>query len=181
MKRKLIIGSIIVAFIVGMIGVYFIVGNSNEESKNKTSSDSSVSTKDSSSSTSTQKKQTTYEDDGKDVIVKDETFLSQMNDIFEKTDNYIGRKITVEGIVQSINSDKGFAVARKYDENHGNHYDEVMVGIIALYSGDLPKVDSWVEVSGTIEKETIEGTKQPIIKVDKVTVKDTRGQEKIYN
>lgn len=120
-------------------------------------------------------------DDGNNNIeIKDDTFITQMDDIYTKLDNYIGKTIKVEGFIGDIEGDN-FKLLRLYDMFHFNHYDEVTVGINAVYEGEIPAEDSWVEITGTIGSKNIDGQEKPIVNVSRLERKFTEGQKKVYN
>ena len=117
---------------------------------------------------------------GIDIDIKDDTFITQMDKIYKDLDSYIGKTIKVEGFVLDA-EDKSFKVLRLYDMYHLNHYDEVTVGINAVYEGSIPAEDSWVEVTGIIGKKSINGNEQPVVNVTKLEKKFSEGQKKVYN
>ena len=70
---------------------------------------------------------------------------------------------------------------RLYDMTHDDHSHEVTVGINVVYDGEIPAEDTWVEVTGVITKEAIDGKNQPVINVQRLEKKFTHGQKKVYN
>ncbi|MBE6062631.1 MAG: hypothetical protein E7207_03535 [Clostridium butyricum] len=113
-----------------------------------------------------------------EIVIKDEGFIADLDKIFANVDAYNGKSITLEGFVRNIN-DKNFSVLRYYDMFHKDHTHEVTVGINVIYDGEMPKVDDWVVVTGTIGSELYEGTKQPIVKAFKVQKNVKWGKEKV--
>lgn len=115
-----------------------------------------------------------------DILIKDDTFITQLDDIITNIDTYSGKRIKIEGIISTIEN-HNFLVIRLYDMPHEEHAHEITVGINATFNGTLPKEDSWVTVIGTIEKDTIDSRILPRIKVESITESSTYGQEKVYN
>lgn len=115
-----------------------------------------------------------------DVVIGDENFISDMDNIFVNLDNYVGKTMKVEGFVGGVIGNK-FKVLRLYDMTHDDHSHEVTVGINVVYDGEIPAEDTWVEVTGVITKEVIDGKSQPVIKVQRLEKKFTHGQKKVYN
>lgn len=112
------------------------------------------------------------------IVIKDEGFITDLDKIFNNVDAYAGKTITVEGFVRNIN-ESNFSVLRYYDMPHGDHTDEVTVGINITYDGEMPKTDDWVVVTGTIQSEIYNGSKQPIVKASKVQKQFTWGVSKV--
>ena len=112
------------------------------------------------------------------IIIKDEGFITDLDKIFNNIDSYVGKTITVEGFVRNIN-ENNFSVLRYYDMPHEDHTDEVTVGINITYDGEMPKTDDWVVVTGTIQSEIYNGSKQPIVKASKVQKQFTWGVSKV--
>lgn len=119
-------------------------------------------------------------DGNNNIEIKDETFITQMDDIYINLDSYIGKTIKVEGFVSDVDGNN-FKVLRLYDMYHINHYDEVTVGINAVYEGEIPAEDSWIEITGTIGRGNIDGQEKPIVNVSRLEKKFTEGQKKVYN
>ena len=115
-----------------------------------------------------------------DVIISDENFITDMDEVFNNIDDYIGKTMKVEGFIGSIDGDN-FKVLRLYDMAHDDHSHEVTVGVNAIYDGEVPAEDTWVEIIGVIIKEVVDGREQPVIKVSRLEKKFTHGKTKVYN
>ncbi len=113
------------------------------------------------------------------ILIKDETFITQLDDIFINLDEYIGKTLKIQGIVKVID-DSNFSITRLYDMDHGDHTDEVFVGIDANYSGNIPSHDTWVEASGVIDKQLKNGEEKPVLKIQTIS-KIEAGLEKVTN
>ncbi|WP_294403537.1 hypothetical protein [uncultured Clostridium sp.] len=115
-----------------------------------------------------------------DIVISDENFITDMDRIFADVDNYVGRTMKVEGFIGAVEGSQ-FKILRLYDMAHEDHSHEITVGINAVYDGEIPAEDTWVEAFGTITKGNVEGREQPVLKVEKLEKKFTHEQTKVYN
>ncbi|WP_293981090.1 hypothetical protein [uncultured Clostridium sp.] len=115
-----------------------------------------------------------------DVVIEDESFITQMDVVFQNIDSYVGKTMKVEGFIGGIDG-KRFKVLRLYDMAHEDHSHEITVGVNAEYDGEIPAEDTWVEIAGVITKGTVDGREQPVIKVKRLEKKFTHGKDKVYN
>lgn len=115
-----------------------------------------------------------------EIIIEDEYFVTELNKIFLNINSYVGKSIKIEGILSNIVENK-FSVVRFYDMDHGDHKDEILVGIDGRYKGELPKDESWIEIEGKIELQLVNGEEKPIVNVSKLTTKDSYGKKKVVN
>ena len=115
-----------------------------------------------------------------DITIKDDTFITQMDEVYINIYDYIGKTMKVEGIVKNV-SGKMFTVVRLYDMQHGDHSHEVTVGVDAEYDGEVPAEDSWVEIIGVIDKQVKDEKDVPVLKVKSLENKFTWGQVKVVN
>lgn len=110
----------------------------------------------------------------KDEVLKitDNYFIEQTNDIFINLEDYVGRTVTFEGLIYSYEDEKGdtlYAVVRNTPGCCGN---DGLAGLDIRYDKDYPKQDTWVEVTGVIEAETVNGTEIPAVKLSSMTKKE---------
>ena len=115
-----------------------------------------------------------------DIVISDENFITDMDNVFNDIDKYIGKTMKVEGFVGSIAGNQ-FKILRLYDMVHEDHSHEVTVGINAVYDGEIPAENTWVEAFGTVTKANMESREQPVLNVKKIEKKFTHGQTKVYN
>lgn len=115
-----------------------------------------------------------------DILVRDDTFITQLDYIITNIDDFIGKRIKVEGILTTI-KDNSFIVVRLYDMAHEDHSHEITVGINAKYDGEIPPEATWVSITGIIEKSEIDSRILPLVEVEKIEAYNTYGQEKVYN
>lgn len=124
-----------------------------------------------------------YENSTDIIEIKDDSFIADMDKIYEDLDGYEGEILKYEGIVTHVGSDEGldeYAVTRYYDLDHGDHSHSILVGLNCIYEGTWPEENSWVEVVGYIEKANVGGEDYPVLRIDRITSKP-RGQEKVTN
>lgn len=115
-----------------------------------------------------------------DILVRDDTFITQLDYIITNIDDFIGKRIKVEGILTTIKNNS-FIVVRLYDMVHEDHSHEITVGINAEYDGEIPPEATWVSITGIIKKSEIDSRILPLVEVDKIEAYNTYGQEKVYN
>ena len=101
-----------------------------------------------------------------DIIeITDNYFIEKTNDIYVNTEDYIGKTVKFEGLVYSYEDTDGntyYAVVRNTPGCCGN---DGLAGIDVRYDKEYPEVNTWVEVKGIIEEETVDKTKIPAVKV----------------
>lgn len=200
MKRKLILISLVSVITISILaGCSAIKDNVNLENPNilETSEDLNHDeiNQENTEDTQLQKEDNTSEDASKaevessneqsdinniDITIKDDTFITQMDEVFINIYDYIGKTMKVEGIVKNVLG-KNFAVVRLYDMQHEDHSHEVTVGIDAEYDGEVPAEDSWVEIIGVIDKQVRDEKDRPVLKVKSLEKKFTWGQAKVVN
>lgn len=190
MKKKVILLCILGAALIGVAMLQHpgstdstTTTNSAESSSSSSSSSSTTSSSSSSSSTSSNSNSTTTSINssmGDNITIKDETFVAQLDEIFLDIDSYVGKTITVEGLVSDAKSDR-FSIIRYYDAPHEDHTHEVPVGIIGFADSNIPADETWVKVTGKIEKKHLNDRDEPIIRVQSVEKLETEGQIKVNN
>ncbi len=116
------------------------------------------------------------------VEITEKMFIAQCNDVYFNPDDYQGKAIKLEGIYSNYK-----------DEQSGKTYHYVMrygpgccgsdgsAGFEFMYDGDIPKLNDWIEVIGTVEKMMEDGVEYIVLRASKVTVLDVRGQEFVSN
>lgn len=116
------------------------------------------------------------------VEITEKLFIAQCNDVYLNPDDYQGKAIKLEGMYQTY-----------VDLAGGNTYHYVMrrgpgccgydgsAGFEFLYDGELPKIDDWIEVVGTVEKMKEGEAEYIVLRASKVTVLTERGAEFVNN
>lgn len=189
MKKKIIILCILSAVLVGELALRHINESNDSSGTSSTQSSNSSSTTEESDeheydytiNNSTSSTTSINASMGDNIIIKDESFVTQLDEIFGDIDSYVGKTITVEGKVQHDEDGEGFLILRLYEVAHEDHSHQYDVGISAKYSGELPKEDSWVRVTGKIEKAYIVDRDEPVVNVETIEVLDTEGQYNVTN
>ena len=106
------------------------------------------------------------------IEITDNYFIEKTNDIYVNTEDYIGKTVKFEGLVYSYEDTDGntyYAVVRNTPGCCGN---DGLAGIDIRYDKEYPKVNTWVEVQGVIEEETVDKTKIPAVKVSSMKEKE---------
>ena len=114
------------------------------------------------------------------VEVVEELFVTQINDIYINTDDYMNKNIKLQG----------FYLISEYN---GNYYDNVvrngpgccttdsLAGFEFYWDGQLPEENDWIEVVGTLEWITDEddGVEYLRLNLSSLTVMEERGLETV--
>jgi len=120
---------------------------------------------------------------GDDMVeITENLFISQTNDIYINTEDYLGKTLKYEGIFTSFDWDETgttyYYVIRYgpgccgYDSN---------AGFEVIWDGDYPEEDDWVEAVGVLETYEENGTEYLRLKLSSLTVLDERGDEYVAN
>lgn len=153
-KKKLLMIVLLIAFIGAIIAVFVIINNNSA-------------TKISEQTNATDIKATA------DMItITDNFFIQQTDDVYYNMDEYVGKTIKIEGLIYPyIDSNRNtyYAVVRNSPGCCGN---DGLAGIDIRYDGEYPEKNTWVEVIGTIEIDTVDGGKLPAIKVSSMEEKE---------
>lgn len=116
------------------------------------------------------------------ITIQDDTFVTQMEDIFINLDDYIGKTVTFEGFVTPIDEEGSqYGITRFYEQDHGDHSHTLLVGLVCSYDGTWPAQDTWVEVTVTIDKVESEDGLTPIGIIQELIVKEERGLDTVTN
>lgn len=118
-----------------------------------------------------------------EIALNDEDFMGKMDELFTNFHKYIGREVSYEGFVYKLEDveEDIFVVGRYYDISHGAHSHETVIGFEGLYDGVWPEVNTWVQVKGIIEERVLDGEVLPALRINQITEKAERGQEKVYD
>ena len=105
------------------------------------------------------------------IEITDNYFIEQTNDIYINLEDYIGKRVKFEGLVYSYEDEKGsilYAVVRNTPGCCGN---DGLAGIDVRYDKTYPKENTWVEVEGVINKETVDNDELPVVIVSSMVEK----------
>lgn len=116
---------------------------------------------------------------GKVVEIKEKMFIQQCNDIYTNPNDYKGKTIQVEGMYDSYTDEKTgktrHAVIRKSPGCCGS---DGVVGFEFSYDEQMPNLNEWIKVTGTLEVEESENI---ILHLSKLEVLKIRGKEFVTN
>ncbi|MDR1821216.1 MAG: hypothetical protein LBQ91_02145 [Oscillospiraceae bacterium] len=117
------------------------------------------------------------------IEIKEKVFVSQTNDIYANTEDYLGKTIKLEGIFTvydsvSVNpgSDKYYCVIRYgpgccgYDAN---------CGFEVVWDKEYPEDNAWVEAVGILEEYDDGGYMYLRLALSSMTIKEKRGKETV--
>ncbi|WP_461614795.1 TIGR03943 family putative permease subunit [Clostridium sp. Marseille-QA1073] len=114
-----------------------------------------------------------------DIIIRDNFFLGQLDDMYINLNSYKGKTIQYEGFIYNLveeeNAKQPFAVCRKY---FCCGTDAYLVGLPCEFSGDIPDNNLWVVVTGILTED--EEGHSPYLKVTDLSALSEPGNEFIY-
>lgn len=119
-----------------------------------------------------------------EIVIGDENFVADLDKIYMDIEAYEGKTIRYEGFIAEAGVDEEHlehVVARYYEVADGDHTHKILVGLYNTYNGEWPEEGTWVEVEGTILKQGEPDAYYPLLEISKITVKEERGQEQVYN
>ena len=114
------------------------------------------------------------------VEIKDRMFISQTNDIYLNTEDYVGRTIKYEGvfdIYQPEPNGKAYNLVVRYGP--GCCGNDGTVGFEVAWDGDYPEQNDWVEVMGEPAFYEEDGAKYLYLNLSSLTVLAERGLENV--
>jgi len=111
-----------------------------------------------------------------DIVVQENQYITQINDIYFNFDEYEGKTIQIEGFPMTYN---GFVFVGRYGP--GCCANDEYACLEYEYSENLDLVDEkdWIRVIGTIEKGIDEGMEYIYIKATSVEKLETRGADRV--
>lgn len=115
-----------------------------------------------------------------DVInITEEMYVTWINEIYVNEEDYIGKKVKIEGIYSTYYSDEEDAtynlVYRTGPGCCGN--DGGMCGFEFESGDEMPQENDWIAVEGTLGYYEVNGYNYLTIKNAKIDVKEERGAE----
>lgn len=120
--------------------------------------------------------------EGEVIHITEKMYVTYINDIFTNADEYMGKKIKLEGMFTSaydeITGLTYYFVYRTGPGCCGNDGD--MCGFEFTTTDPLPEEKDWIEVIGTLDSYEENGFTYLTLKDSKVTLKSERGQEVVY-
>ena len=113
-----------------------------------------------------------------DVEIRERLFMTQVLDIANNFDHYIGKTVRYEGIFEKFGDEHIFASVFRHGP--GCCGDDGIIGFSVAWedgSTNFPENGQWVEVVGTFGILEIEGFLFRCVYLTSITVLDVRGQE----
>ena len=116
------------------------------------------------------------------VEITEKMFIAQCNDVYLNPDDYQGKAIRLEGLYSSqvdLEGNKAYHYVMRYGPGCCGY--DGSAGFEFLYDGEMPQLNDWIEVVGTVEKMTENDMEYIVLRASKVTVLDVRGAEFVSN
>jgi uncharacterized membrane protein YcgQ (UPF0703/DUF1980 family) len=109
----------------------------------------------------------------KDVIeITDNYFIQQTDDVYVNINDYVGKKIKLEGFVYPYLDQYGktlYAIVRR---SPGCCGDDGIVGLDVINEDGFPEKDTWVEVIGIVQTYSVNLETVPVIIVSSMQEKE---------
>ena len=157
------------------------LNNISNSSKNTVSADNMIYTETLQDYSKIRKSKEKAKIDVKNMVeITDNYFIEQTNDVFFNLNDYLGKSIKIEGLIYSYVDSNGnicYAVVRNTPGCCGN---DGLAGLDIRYDEDYPAENTWVEVTGVVETDIIDGTEIPAIQVSSMTIKE-KGKSFVTN
>ncbi|MDU6114342.1 MAG: hypothetical protein E6649_07990 [Paeniclostridium sordellii] len=124
------------------------------------------------------KKDSVVSNDGTPIEIKEKMFIAQLDDIFNNSDDYIGRTIKIEGLYNSLEAD-GKTLNYVYRHSPGCCGNDgiVCIEFVGNDKMKMPNPDDWIEVTGKIEEYKDKEVKSVRIRLETLNVKTQRGKK----
>ncbi len=117
--------------------------------------------------------------DGVDLEIKEKMFVTQINEIYANTKDYLGKTLMYEGIFGIYNYEdikKDFYYV--YRNGPGCCVTDAQAGFEVVYDKDYPKENDWVRVIGKLDYcKDKKGVDVLCIKATSIKKMKTRGKE----
>ncbi len=119
--------------------------------------------------------------EGDIIEIRERMFITQINEIFLNLENYKGKQIKLEGFMY-ISQDQGKTYNYVVRNSPGCCGNDGLAGFEFIWDGDMPKENQWLEVVGVLDliKEE-DGLEYPVLRLNKLEVKQERGKEFVPN
>ena len=114
------------------------------------------------------------------IIIKEESFLTQLNSILLNKDKYINYEITIEGIFFNDIVD-GEVLNAIYRTSPGCCGNDGIAGLDVSWNGDIPVNNSWVKGTGILKKYEKDDKEYLILRLSSLQVLENRGKEFVTN
>jgi uncharacterized membrane protein YcgQ (UPF0703/DUF1980 family) len=117
--------------------------------------------------------------DAKVLHIRDKFFIQQCNDIYLNPDEYTGRTVRLEGIYDEyVDEENGETTRYVIRYGPGCCGNDGVAGFEFTYDGEQrPKMDDWIEATGTVDIEAYEGEGYVVLRLSELKIMDKRGME----
>lgn len=112
------------------------------------------------------------------VEIKEKMFIAETNEIYLNKEEYIGKKIKLEGMFDEQHSEeKDKTYYHVYRNGPGCCGNDGVAGFEVIWDKEYPKINDWVEAIGTLEEYEDEGYHYMRIRLTELNVLEERGKE----
>lgn len=116
------------------------------------------------------------------VEISERMFITQCNDMYVNTDEYMNKTIVLEGMYYEYTDPTTNQVHAYVIRNGpGCCANDGIVGFEILFEGDKPVPNDWIRVAGKIEKLNSNELETIVLRLTEIEVKAERGQETVLN
>ncbi|KUO72494.1 MAG: hypothetical protein APF77_11960 [Clostridia bacterium BRH_c25] len=114
------------------------------------------------------------------VEIKEKMFITQINDIYLNPDDYMGKKIKLEGFhtIVEVDGETVHGVIRNGPGCCGN---DGVAGFEFVWDGEYPKDNDWLSVTGYLEIVNEDGIDYMHLNATELEVLAERGTEFVVN
>ena len=111
-----------------------------------------------------------------DVEIKENLYLTQINDIYRNKEAYLGKSIHLEGLYFSSEAGgEAYQMVRRYGPSCCDL--DGAAGFEFLWEGETPEQNDWIEVWGTLEQyQKADGFFYLRLRLTKLKVKEQAGE-----
>lgn len=106
------------------------------------------------------------------ITFTEEDYLDKMEEIICNIDSFVGRELNYTGSISIVHGayDDVYVAGRFFNQMHGDHQHEGVVGLAVIYDGEIPKEGTEVEVTGVLELGELNHAVVPILKTTDIKV-----------
>ena len=119
-----------------------------------------------------------FSDNAKQAVIeiKERMFITQTNDIYLNSDEYLGKTIKLEGMF-SIFKYGEKTILSVFRHSPGCCGSDGVVGFNVIWDGEYPNNNDWVEAVGVLEYVEVNGLQSFRLNLSSLTVLPNRGAE----
>ncbi len=116
--------------------------------------------------------------EGDIIEIKEKMFITQINEIYLNKEEYIGKTIKLEGMLDEQHSSESDEIFyHVYRRSPGCCGNDGVAGFEIIWDKEYPQVNDWVEVIGTLEEYEDQGYNYVRLRLKELNVKQERGKE----